>query len=259
MIALVLQGPQGGLVTEPSIWNMIVYSDWFTKAILLILLGFSLGSWAIILQKSLVFRRLRGKRRRFFDVFERRSSLAEAYQGALAIADNPLTEVFKAGTRELKHLSQRPTAEERAGGPLELTMGGASPAAPARAAAITILEKESIHMALEREAAQRVESLERGLPFLATTGSVAPFFGLLGTVWGVMDAFLNIGLRGTGNLNVVAPGIAEALITTVAGLAVAIPAVIAYNWFVNQIKEIADELGHFSSELINVIVRERRA
>jgi biopolymer transport protein TolQ len=257
MIALVLQGPQGGLVTEPSIWNMVVYSDWFTKAILLILLGFSLGSWAIILQKWLVFRRLRGKRRRFFEVFERRSSLAEAYQGALAIADNPLTEVFKAGTRELKHLSQRPTTEERAGAPLDLAMGGS--VAPARAPAITILEKESIHMALEREAAQRVEKLERGLPFLATTGSVAPFFGLLGTVWGVMDAFLNIGLRGTGNLSVVAPGIAEALITTVGGLAVAIPAVIAYNWFVNQIKEIADELGHFSSELINVIVRERRA
>jgi biopolymer transport protein TolQ len=258
MIAVLLQAEPGGLVTEPSIWNMVVYSDWFTKAILLILLGFSLISWAIILQKLIVFRRLRGKRRRFFDVFERRSSLAEAYQGALAIADNPLTEVFKAGTRELKHLSQRPAAEERAGGPLEFASGAGSVAPPPRATPITILEKESIHMALEREAAQRVEDLERGLSFLATTGSVAPFFGLLGTVWGVMDAFLNIGLRGTGNLNVVAPGIAEALITTVGGLAVAIPAVIAYNWFVNQIKEIADELGHFSSELINVIVRERR-
>lgn len=114
-------------------------------------------------------------------------------------------------------------------------------------------------MALEREAAQQVEQLEKGLPFLATTGSVTPFFGLLGTVWGIMDAFINIGLRGSGNINVVAPGVAEALVTTVAGLAVAIPAVIAYNHFVAQAKEIADELGHFSSELINVIVRERRA
>jgi biopolymer transport protein TolQ len=260
MIALLLQVGPGGIVAEPSIWNMVVYSDWFTKGILLILLAFSLISWAIILQKLIVFRRLRGKRRRFFEVFERRSSLAEAYQGALAIADNPLTEVFKAGTRELKHLSQRPAAEERAGGPLDFASGAGSVAPPARAStAITILEKESVHMALEREAAQRVEALEHGLPFLATTGSVAPFFGLLGTVWGVMDAFLNIGLRGTGNLNVVAPGIAEALITTIAGLAVAIPAVIAYNWSLSQIKEIADELGHFSSELINVIIRERRA
>jgi biopolymer transport protein TolQ len=259
MMALFLQAGPGGIVSEPSIWNMVVYSDWFTKGILLILLGFSLVSWAIILQKLVVFRRLRGKRRRFFEVFERRSSLAEAYQGALGIADNPLTEVFKAGTRELKHLSQRPAVEEFPAG-VDFASGAGSVAPPPRTATpITILEKESVHMALEREAAQRVEDLERGLPFLATTGSVAPFFGLLGTVWGVMDAFLNIGLRGTGNLNVVAPGIAEALITTVAGLAVAIPAVIAYNWFVSQIKEIADELGHFSSELINLIVRERRA
>lgn len=259
MIALLLQGEPGGLVADPSIWNMVAYGSWFAKTILLILLGFSLLSWAIILQKLIVFRRLRGKRRRFFDVFERRSSLAEAYQGALAIADSPLTEVFKAGTRELKHLSQRPVSEERAGGPLELATGAGSVAPPPRAAtAITILEKESIHMALERESAQQVEALEKGLPFLATTGSVAPFFGLLGTVWGVMDAFLNIGLRGTGNMTYVAPGIAEALITTVAGLAVAIPAVIAYNWYLSQIKEIADELGHFSSELINVIIRERR-
>lgn len=113
-------------------------------------------------------------------------------------------------------------------------------------------------MALEREAAQQVEALEQGLPFLATTGTVAPFFGLLGTVWGVMDAFLQIGLRGSGNINVVAPGVAEALITTIAGLAVAIPAVIGYNYFVSQIKEVDDELSHFSSELINLILRERR-
>ena len=140
-------------------------------------------------------------------------------------------------------------------------MGAASggvTAPPRGATTITILEKESIHMALEREAAQQVETLEEGLPFLATTGSVAPFFGLLGTVWGIMDAFLSIGLRGSGNINVVAPGVAEALITTIAGLAVAIPAVIGYNYFVSQIKEIGDELGHFSSELINVILRERR-
>jgi len=259
MIALLLQADPGGLYADPSIWNMVVFGSWVAKGILLILLAFSLISWAIILKKLIVFRRLRGKRRRFFDAFERRSSLAEAYQGALAISDNPLTEVFKAGTRELKHLSQRPAAEERAAGSLELGAPVGSVAPPPRgSSAITILEKESIHMALEREAAQQVEALERGLPFLATTGSVAPFFGLLGTVWGVMDAFLNIGLRGTGNLSVVAPGIAEALITTVAGLAVAIPAVIAYNWSVSQIKEIADELNHFSSELINVVIRERR-
>jgi biopolymer transport protein TolQ len=258
MIALLLQGDPGGLVADPSIWNMVRYGSPFGKVILLILTGFSLASWAIILQKLVVFRRLKSKRRRFFEVFERRSSLAEAYQGALGIAENPLTEVFKAGIRELKHLSQRPVTEER-DDLLELAASSAPVAPPLRASAITILEKESIHMALDREAAQQVESLEKGLAFLATAGNVAPFLGLLGTVWGVMDAFLNLGLRGSGNLTFVAPGIAEALITTVAGLAVAIPAVIAYNGFLSTIREISDELGHFGSELMNLIIRERRA
>jgi biopolymer transport protein TolQ len=248
MIATLLQPD---LVAEPSIWNMIVTSSWVAKIVLVILLVLSLGSWAIILHKLYVFRRLRSKRRRFFAAFERRSSLTEAYQVAITIPTNPLTEVFKAGVRELKLLSQRSDDEILEGNPTPV-------AATSRPTAITILEKESIHMALEREASQQVERLESGLPFLATTGSVAPFFGLLGTVWGVMDAFLNIGLRGSGNMTAVAPGIAEALVATVAGLAVAIPAVMAYNFFVSEIKILADELAHFSSELMNVIIRERR-
>jgi biopolymer transport protein TolQ len=248
MIATLLQPD---LVAEPSIWNMIVTSSWVAKIVLVILLVLSLGSWAIILHKLYVFRRLRSKRRRFFEAFQRRSSLTEAYQVAITIPTNPLTEVFKAGVRELKLLSQRSDDEILEGNPNPV-------AATSRPTAITILEKESIHMALEREASQQVERLESGLPFLATTGSVAPFFGLLGTVWGVMDAFLNIGLRGSGNMTAVAPGIAEALVATVAGLAVAIPAVMAYNFFVSEIKILADELAHFSSELMNVIIRERR-
>ena len=247
MIALLLQADP--LVTDPSIWRMIVTGSWVSKAVLLILLVFSIVSWAIILKKLIAFRRLRGKRRQFFHAFERRTNLADAYQAAITMSNNPLTEVFKAGTRELKLLSYQPAEESYGGNPV---------AAPARTAGIGTLEKESIHMALEREAARQVETLEEGLQFLATTGSVAPFFGLLGTVWGVMDAFLNIGLRGSGNVSVVAPGIAEALVATVAGLAVAIPAVIFYNQFVSEIKAIADDLAHFSSELINVIIREAR-
>lgn len=240
---------QGGLASDPSIWNMVVTASWVAKGVLVILFIFSLVSWAIILRKWMTFRRLKSRRSDFFRAFERRSSLAEAYQAALAIPHNPLTEVFKAGTRELKHLSSSPRTD-----PMETEPLSTVPTAES----FTILEKESVHMALEREAAQQIEELESGLPFLATTGSVAPFFGLFGTVWGIMDAFLSIGLRGSGNINVVAPGVAEALITTLAGLAVAIPAVLAYNGFVSQIKEVGDELRHFSSELINVVVRERR-
>ena len=244
---MVLALLQTDLVADPSIWNMVWGSSWVAKGILLTLLGFSLISWAIIIRKAWAFRRLTGRRARFFDAFERRTSLAEAYQAALALPPNPLTEVFKAGVRELKLVSQRPDDLLTADNP-----------APARRGEISILEKESIHMALDREAAQQIEELESGLPFLATTGSVAPFFGLLGTVWGVMDAFLRIGLRGSGSMSAVAPGVAEALITTIAGLAVAIPAVIAYNYFVSRIREVSDELRHFSSELISLILRERR-
>ena len=113
-------------------------------------------------------------------------------------------------------------------------------------------------MALEREAARQVEDYERHLTFLATTGSVSPFFGLLGTVWGIMDAFVNLGMRGAGNINVVAPGVAAALVATAAGLAVAIPAVIAYNYFVSEAKVLGDDMRNFSTELLNVIVREYR-
>ena len=247
MIGALLQIGSPGV--EPTVWTMILEASWVAKSILVILLVFSLVSWAITFRKLVTFRRLRDKRHAFFHAFERRSSLAEAYQSALAISSNPLTEVFKSGIRELKLLS---VGNPALGDPAE-TGGPVAEGHP-----ITILEKESVHMALEREAAQQIEELESGLPFLATTGSVAPFFGLFGTVWGIMDAFLSIGLRGSGNINVVAPGVAEALITTLAGLAVAIPAVIAYNAFVSQIKEIGDELRHFSSELINVVVRERR-
>lgn len=238
MILLIVQSD---LAAEPSIWNMIVTGSLVSKIVLVILVGLSLVSWAIIFRKALLFRTLHDRRKRFFDAFERRTSLAEAYQAAISLPPNPLTEVFKAGTRELKLLSQRP----------DDSLAGTS----VRGEGISILEKESIHMALEREMAKQVEALESGLPFLATTGSVAPFLGLLGTVWGVMDAFLNIGLRGSGNMSAVAPGVAEALIATVAGLAVAIPAVIAYNYFVNRVKHWATEMDGFSLELLNLMSR----
>jgi biopolymer transport protein TolQ len=97
--------------------------------------------------------------------------------------------------------------------------------------------------------------LERSLGFLATTGSTTPFIGLFGTVWGIMDAFRGIGMRGSATLAVVAPGISEALIATAAGLAAAIPAVVAYNYYINRIKVLSAEMENFSSELLNIVKR----
>jgi biopolymer transport protein TolQ len=257
MAAALVQQPLLSSGRGPNVWLMIQISDIATKIILGILLVFSVLSWAIIIRKVRAFRRMRNQRQQFFHVFERRESLADAYQATLSLPDNPFSEVFKAGVRELRHLTQTP-AERPASGVGDFEERGTATATVPRVGAISLLEKELIAMALEREAARQVEDYERHLPFLATTGSVSPFFGLLGTVWGIMDAFVNLGVRGAGNINIVAPGVAAALVATAAGLAVAIPAVIAYNYFLSEVKVLNDDMRNFSTELINVIVREYR-
>jgi biopolymer transport protein TolQ len=252
-----LQQPLLSTGRGPNIWLMIQISDIVTKIILAILLVFSVFSWAIIIRKLRAFRRLSNQRNQFFHVFERRESLADAYQATLSLPDNPFSEVFKAGVRELRHLTQLPERAPSSGGG-DFDERGTATATVPRVGAISLLEKELIAMALDRESARQVEDHERHLPFLATTGSVSPFFGLLGTVWGIMDAFVNLGVRGAGNINVVAPGVAAALVATAAGLAVAIPAVIAYNYFLSEVKVLNDDMRNFSTELINVIVRDYR-
>jgi biopolymer transport protein TolQ len=253
----VLQQPVLSVEGGPNLWVMIQISDLATKIILAILLVFSVFSWAIILRKLRAFRRLRRQRQQFFHVFERRESLADAYQATLSLPENPFSEVFKAGVRELRHLTQSP---ERPSSQVltDYEERGTTTATMPKVGAVSLLEKELIAMALDREAARQVEDFERHLPFLATTGSVSPFFGLLGTVWGIMDAFVNLGVRGAGNINVVAPGVAAALVATAAGLAVAIPAVMAYNYFLSEVKVLGDDMRNFSTELINVIVRDYR-
>ena len=256
--AVLAQEPLAGAGGGPNVWVMIQISDLATKIILLILLFFSVFSWAIILRKLRAVRRIRRQRRQFFHVFERRESLADAYQATLSLPENPFSEVFKAGVRELRHLTQGPPERPAPGTLPEFEERSAATATMPKLGAVSLLEKELIAMALDREAARQIEDLERHLPFLATTGSVSPFFGLLGTVWGIMDAFVNLGMRGAGNINVVAPGVAAALVATAAGLAVAIPAVIAYNYFVSEAKVLGDDMRNFSTELLNVIVREYR-
>lgn len=252
-----IQQPVLSAQGAPNIWVMVQISDLATKVILGILLVFSVFSWAIILRKIRAFRKLKRQRDQFFHVFERRESLVDAYQATLSLPENPFSEVFKAGVRELRHLTQGPDRPAVQGlGDFE-DRGTATATLP-KLAAVSLLEKELISMALEREVARQVEDFERHLTFLATTGSVSPFFGLLGTVWGIMDAFVNLGVRGTGNINIVAPGVAAALVATAAGLAVAIPAVIAYNYFLSEVKALGDDMRNFSTELVNVIVRDYR-
>jgi biopolymer transport protein TolQ len=207
--------------------------------VLLLLVLCSVISWAVILYKWRVIRRASKQSREFLDVFWK----AKNFQGVMAackeLTESPLAEMFRAGYQEWSRVlkrASRPRTED-AEEDLSAELG----------------HLESIQRTLRRTAEAEVTRLERMLIFLATVASAAPFVGLFGTVWGIMDSFREIGAVGSANLAVVAPGISEALIATATGLAAAIPAVVAYNYLNNAIKILSTEMDAFSSEFLNII------
>jgi biopolymer transport protein TolQ len=191
----------------------------------LILLGFSLFSWAVIYQKYRLFSQIQAASSRFLKTFRSGKGLTDPAAMATAGTGSPLLPVYTAGYKEL--YSQ---------------LSGANP----HGGKVKSLNAVSVSMQLA--AADEVHKLETWMSWLATTGSVTPFIGLFGTVWGVMDAFFGLGTAGAASLRAVAPGIAEALITTAAGLFTAIPAVIAYNHFLSGIREQAMRMDNFAME-----------
>ncbi|MBN1826308.1 MAG: MotA/TolQ/ExbB proton channel family protein [Candidatus Eisenbacteria bacterium] len=213
---------------------MILHAGPVAKIVLLVLFLFSVVSWAIILQKSFRFRVLARESARFWRRYEE-SDLRSAAERCLAPNGKglPLRTLFRAGLREAFG------GDGRGGVPIDRVRGGSLPRE----------RVERIERAMERASLLEMEQLERHLPFLATTANVSPFFGLFGTVWGVMSSFLAMGVKGSASLAVVGPGIAEALITTVAGLAAAIPAVIAYNHFLGRLRSLSIDLDRFRSSL----------
>lgn len=216
---------------------MVLQSGPMAKIVLLILLVFSIISWTIIAQKFRIFRRVRKESRIFLEIFTDNPNFTFAYNEAKDLIYSHLAKVFIAGYKEIK-VQQKliksldPSVEKSAY--LSERISGLN-----RTLSKTIIEETT--------------NLERALIFLATAGSTTPFIGLFGTVWGVMNAFSGIGIRGSTSIGVVAPGIAEALIATAAGLAVAIPAVIAYNYFLNRTRVFATEMRNFSTELVDLL------
>ncbi|RMF48578.1 MAG: protein TolQ, partial [Deltaproteobacteria bacterium] len=208
------------------------------KLVLLILAYFSIVSWAIILLKFRVVRRAIIESDRFLDFFWSKKSFEAVGHGLKEYAHSPLAVLFREGYRELAR-SQRPAAET--GGPVA-DLGRA----------------DNVARALRRAMTSETQRLERYLTFLATTGSTAPFIGLFGTVWGIMDSFHGIGKTGSASLAVVAPGISEALIATAIGLVAAIPAVVAYNHFVSKVNVLTGEMDNFSQEFLNIVQRMGR-
>jgi biopolymer transport protein TolQ len=207
-----------------EVMEMVSNTGLIAKIVLLILLAFSLLSWSIIVSKAGLFRRASVQSGRFVRAFRRATRLQDLTNVAEQFKPSPLVAVLE-------------------GAIAELARGGATP------------RTLSVQRATQIAASEELTRLESRLTWLATTGSIAPFIGLFGTVWGIIDAFHGLGNAGSATLRAVAPGISEALITTAAGLFAAVPAVVAYNFFLQQIREFAARMDDFSLELLNIIDR----
>jgi biopolymer transport protein TolQ len=196
------------------------------RGVLALLLLFSIISWAMIFQKLGMFGRLRRQSDQFLRIF--RATRGVANPQALAAAGSPFAAVYAAGYRELQsQVGGQPT----------------NPHPP------KLKSLQAITANMQVASSEEVRRVEKGMSWLATTGSVTPFVGLFGTVWGIIDAFSGLGNAGAASLRAVAPGISEALLTTAAGLATAIPAVIFYNQFLQNIKDLAQRLDTFTMEV----------
>jgi len=214
------------LVVSGEILDLVGETGPVAKVVLLILLIFSLISWAIILSKWSLLRRARVQSGRFVRAFRKAQRLQDVSAVAEQFRPSPLVGVFESGFQEYRRQGS----------------GLGNPVAVQRAMQIATSEE--------------MTRFERNLPWLAITAAVTPFIGLFGTVWGIIDAFHGLGTAGAATLRAVAPGISEALITTAAGLAAAIPAVIAYNLIGGSIREFASRGDDFALEMLNTVERQ---
>jgi biopolymer transport protein TolQ len=246
-LALLAQAAQpetgsGQLSTNTDIIRLVSSGSWLNIGVLLILLAFSAIGWGVTLYKIFNYRRASRHTSTFLDVFRKSSKFSEVQAVCPSLPASPLVGLFQSGYAELNaQLRQTPSADP--------SKPGTSAGRP------TLKSLDSVDRALLRASSVEMTKLERHVPFLATTASITPFIGLFGTVWGIMGSFHSIGAAGSAGLNVVAPGIAEALIATAAGLFAAIPAVYFYNLFTQRVKEFAATMDDFSLEFLNIAER----
>jgi len=219
---------------------MIMHAGPMVKFVMLLLLAFSLGSWTIIIMKYRVFKKAREESAFFIDTFWKSKNLADAYKTAQETTVSPEAAIFTLGFNELQKLGRGRAAKQMGEETLEMQLAG----------------MDNLKRTLRKAEDKEVVRLSRSLSFLATTGSATPFIGLFGTVWGIMTSFQEIGMRGSASLAVVAPGISEALVATAAGLAVAIPAVVFYNYYNNELTNIENDMQGFSADFLNLVERD---
>jgi biopolymer transport protein TolQ len=233
-IQTTMPAPIGG---EQDLTSIILGSSAIVQIALLLLVGFSVGSLAVILYKFRQIRAARAQTERFLEIFWEAKNLAAIHSSSTELKESPVAHVFRAGYQELLRLTR---AKKNPGDEGESTdLGGI----------------DNVERAMRRAMNQEITRLERALTFLATTASTAPFVGLFGTVWGVMNAFRGLTTAGSSSIQAVAPGIAEALIATAVGLAAAIPAVVAFNHFARQIRVLTADMENFAHEFLNIAER----
>jgi biopolymer transport protein TolQ len=238
-VALQVQGGASETAGSQDVLHLVARSTPVAKAVLLVLILFSIASWAVILYKLWTFSRAQRHSAAFLDVFRRSSKFSEVQAVCKTLAESPLVGIFQAGYAELN---------------MQLRQGTAPP--PGTAPSRPVLKSlPALDRALLRAAGVELNKLESKLTLLATTASITPYIGLFGTVWGIMASFQGIGVTGSTNLAVVAPGIADALIATAAGLFAAIPAVYFYNHLANRVKVLASEMDDFALEFLNISER----
>ena len=209
------------------------------QVVLAILIAFSIGSWGIIIYKFVQISRARSESERFVAIFWESKNLAAIHTASVGLKRSPLAQVFRAGYQELLQVTRAKRQAVGAESGFSTDLGGV----------------DNVTRAMKRQENVELTKLEAEITFLATTGSTCPFIGLFGTVWGIMTAFLGLSAAHTSNIQAVAPGIDEALITTAVGLVAAIPAQMFYNFLATRVRVLATEMDNFISEFLNIAER----
>jgi len=222
------------VVQEHSIVDLITGSGTVVKGVLITLMIMSIITWGIVITKWLQLRQAKKQSVKFSDVFWSSRNLAQITEASNKLKESPVAKVYSAGHRELTHVVK---AQETGGDVSDFA------------------DLDNIDRALKRAKTEEITKLEQGTTFLATTASAAPFIGLFGTVWGIMNAFIGLSKVKSSSIQAVAPGISEALIATAIGLAAAIPAAIFYNYFMQQVRVLARNMDIFSAEFLNIARR----
>ncbi len=237
-------------VLNGNIVQMVLHAGAMVKFVMLILFLFSIGTWAIIFLKFRLLRKARDETDDFLELFYESRDIKKIYRSSQSLNRSPVARLFRAGYAEFTRFRKiqgndpDPVFENGAAGQSDYPLRSQR----------TLMD--NLERALRKAEIDQNKRLEKALGFLATTGNTAPFIGLFGTVWGIMESFHNIGLKGSANLAVVAPGISEALIATAAGLAAAIPAVVAFNYFTQRVASLRAEMDIFASDFLSMVVRQ---